>query len=124
LIQVEARIRQALLIEPPATFAAVARAADQTATCHDTSRNRVLAPKAAKTAAETLDKATGMGLRIFRKMFLDHLHDHNPAAFVCAESCCATSQGDLVEAGLRDGQLEAVRGLLEGQNDERRSMRT
>ena len=35
LIKIEARVRQALRIEPPASFAAVARAGNQTGTLHD-----------------------------------------------------------------------------------------
>ena len=35
LIKIEARVRQALRIEPPASFAAVARAENQTGTLHD-----------------------------------------------------------------------------------------
>ena len=48
----------------------------------ETSRNRVLSPRAANSGAELFDSAAAFDLRCAGKVFLDQFHHHAPTLLV------------------------------------------
>src|SRR5580765_1863263 len=86
----------------------------------ETSRKRVLSPRAAKRGAEPCEFALALDLRLLDKVFLDYLYHDGPTTLVCRECLCPARKRDLIEPGLGDGQHDAVRHLLQSKLNERR----
>src|SRR6266851_1730542 len=84
----------------------------------ETSRKRVLSPRAAKRGAEFFGSTMALELRRVDKVLLEHLHYHGPTLFVCRESLRPARERDSIEAGLGDGQHDAVRHFLQSKDDE------
>src|SRR5215472_16813265 len=85
----------------------------------ETSRKRVSSPSAANSGAEPIDLAWAPELCRLSKILLDHSHHHAPASLVRRERLCPALERDLIEAGLRDGQHDAVHHVLQREHDER-----
>jgi len=84
-----------------------------------TSRKRVSSPSAAKMGADSLGLSPfAAALRGLFKVLLDQLDDHCPALFVCRERRRTAREGDSIEARFGDREHDAVRDLLQVEDDE------
>src|SRR5215469_8925554 len=89
----------------------------------DTRRRRVASPRAANSGAESLDSAKVFSLcRTAYDVLLKQLDCHAPTLLVIGERLRPASQGDLIEAGLGDGQHDAISHLLQREYDKRRGL--
>src|SRR5262249_47054385 len=85
----------------------------------ETSFRRVSSPRAAKRGAELLTLELGR----MDKILLEHPHHDAPALLVGGEGLGPARDGDPVEPGLRHGQGDPARGLLQREHDEGRGLR-
>jgi hypothetical protein len=85
----------------------------------DTKRRRVSSPKAAKSRAEVF-AALGFDLLGMAQVFLDQLNLQSPTALVRRKSGGSSLDRNTVEAGFGDRQQDAIRRVLEFEDDERR----
>src|SRR4051812_23652711 len=80
-------------------------------------RKRVSSPRAAKSGAAS--RTRGAAATLLLDILADVLDLRRPPAAVHLERLRAAPLGDLVESGLDDGELRAIRGILEVELDER-----
>src|SRR5260370_4394441 len=88
----------------------------------ETSRKRVLSPRAAKTGAEPFGRAKALELLRMDKVLLDQVHYHAPTLLVRRERLRPARQRDSIEAGLGNGQHDSIRHFLQSKDDERRRL--
>src|SRR5579864_9215368 len=85
----------------------------------ETSRKRVGSPRAANTGAEPFGTAAALELLRMNNVLFEQLHHHAPTLLVSRECFGPAGQRDVIEAGLRDGQSDAVRHFLESKDNQR-----